>query len=351
MSLHRTVACLALALAVPFSASNAYMLTDITGTEPWTMAHLGWPNPTYVAILAVDFTSASGDTRIFPITHSGNLANGLDLLNAVQASIPGFSYTMSGPSVTSITYGALTTPVGSDALFYWSSPDEGASFIPLTNDPGAHPVGPSWSLYAWQGKAVADPSTPEMPLAAPVPPTGGPGVETFGPTDVYVQYWAGTGNNRAVFIMDFADGPSDVFAFGYRWDTGTPTAWDAMRAIAASGPLGFDFIDYWFGTFVDRAGYGTYLSDGDMTYMVDDTGFGTAWELPFVGVSGHYLSNGSFFALLDQPWDVVFEQGLVPRIPTSSGMEAVPEPCTTALMLFGLCGLAARRRRAARNRG
>ena len=49
-----------------------------------------------------------------------------------------------------------------------------------------------------------------------------------------IVHWAGSGNNKAAMVVQFADnGPEEAYVWGYRWDDGqTPSGEDMFRAIA-----------------------------------------------------------------------------------------------------------------------
>lgn len=114
--------------------------------------------------------------------------------------------------------------------------------------------------------------------------------------DVIVEYWAGSGANEAMMVVDFGSGEN--YAFGYRWDDGETMNRPGGSAFVQNNPtVGTNFSEALLLT-VDTAG------DLDLTYQYHEThGFGLdeiaygdnsiiaspAWDpyYPAMWVSGH----------------------------------------------------------------
>lgn len=108
-----------------------------------------------------------------------------------------------------------------------------------------------------------------------------------------IDYWVGTGSNRAALVIDWNDGVSPVsLAWGFRWD-GLATGEDMFLAIAgvtlgdiaatgADARLSISITSYSFGNAVDRI---VYAGSG---YSHDSAGFlsGGYWE--------YYCMGGAF---------------------------------------------------------
>src|SRR4030042_3402428 len=77
----------------------------------------------------------------------------------------------------------------------------------------------------------------------------------FGGTLVEVDYWAGTGSNEAIVVIDFG---VDSYAFGYRWESGTKYGKDLMDAVANAGLL--DYTET--GGFLNTISYDSYSNIG-----------------------------------------------------------------------------------------
>jgi hypothetical protein len=179
---------------------------------------------------------------------------------------------------------------------------------------------------------------------------------------IEVEYWAGSGSNEALVVVDFNQGPSDVYTFGYRWD-GAANGGQALTAIVAEGGLDAAMTN-WGGPppaenlFIDSFTYdGVTLvnevnfpwSPSWLFYYDDIVGPGelVGWTMAELwGMSGHLLANGAFEGWLfsyDQ-WPEYTDE---PRQPLAAqtGEGGIPEPGTVALLVAGLAGLASRHRR------
>jgi hypothetical protein len=149
-----------------------------------------------------------------------------------------------------------------------------------------------------------------------------------------IQYWVGTGSNRAALVIDWKDGTTTAsMVWGYRWN-GTKTGKDMVKAVAAA-------VGYYNGTTTTTAtadGDGdpsltlyidTEYSFGDLIYTldyssgaithslggfnVDSDGFWayytaansstlpTSWEFSSVGIGDRVLTNNSWDAFTWAP--------------------------------------------------
>jgi len=119
--------------------------------------------------------------------------------------------------------------------------------------------------------------------------------------DVVVEYWAGSGGNEAVVVIDFG---AESFAFGYRWDGGIKYGIDLMDAVAASGAL--DYTES--GGFLNTISYGGYSNVGQDGWPMDWWSYfvssnGDSWIDPGEGFATRKLSNGSWDAWAHQTTD------------------------------------------------
>jgi len=160
--------------------------------------------------------------------------------------------------------------------------------------------------------------------------------DLFQGIDLNIEYWAGTGSNEAVMIVDFLATGGQSYAFGYRWD-GQATGYDMVQAVAAAGALDYLATDYGsMGVFIDNFFYDTEAGNPDYywSYWVGTADDGTVqWVSPSVGMSSRPLSDGDF-----DGWYNGFD-GTQPR---------VPEPASVLLLGAGagcwhirrrLCGI------------
>ena len=144
-----------------------------------------------------------------------------------------------------------------------------------------------------------------------------------------VENWAGTGEKRAVFVMDWKDGKEPLsLMWGYRWD-GEASGEDMIKAIAAMDDRFIIHLEHWdnfggsrtlYGAGYDLDGQGfTYVpgTGGELHYSNDDghaedvgdhyregwmhTGYwsyhlssdnGATWLYSTVGITGRELSDG-----------------------------------------------------------
>jgi hypothetical protein len=160
--------------------------------------------------------------------------------------------------------------------------------------------------------------------------------------NVNVSYWAGTGSNQTVVVVDFA--PGATYAFGYRWD-GNAKGWDALSAIDAAGVLNVDatWWDLYQSHFVNDITYPgavECIGQGWGYFLSAD---GNSWSESLDGVDRQDLVrdawNGLAFGFYDANNNWAFS-----RAPATPFL-AAPEPGTLTVLLLAGAGLAARRRR------
>jgi hypothetical protein len=175
-----------------------------------------------------------------------------------------------------------------------------------------------------------------------------------------IEYWAGSGPDASVLVVDFRQTADDAFAFGFQWDAAviTPTAKDMLDAIDAAGALDADMTDWGFGFSVDRLRYddgGGVMQTGDYpAYFIDgDAGDppleGLDWTLPVIGISDRELIDRSFDGFVHavfpddyEGWDYV---GPAPRVPlVDTQPDLIPEPTSLVLLVLGALPLLRRRR-------
>jgi len=110
--------------------------------------------------------------------------------------------------------------------------------------------------------------------------------------NVAIEYWAGSGSNEAVVVIDFGD---DSYAFGYRWAVGPKYGKDLMDAVNAAGAL--DYTET--GGLLNTISYGSYVNVGQAGWPTDWWSYFTSsdgenWESAAVGFAERELSNGSW---------------------------------------------------------
>jgi hypothetical protein len=152
-------------------------------------------------------------------------------------------------------------------------------------------------------------------------------------TEFNIEYWAGSGSNQAVLVIDFAATGGNSYSFGYRFD-GTTTGYNMIQAVAAAGDLDFAATTFpGFGTYIDNFAYRSEVGNVDYwwQYFIGTPSAGSvAWTSASEGVSTRILADGSI-----DGWYNGFD-GHVPR---------VPEPASALLLALAPALL---RRRAAR---
>jgi len=185
-----------------------------------------------------------------------------------------------------------------------------------------------------------------------------------------ISFWVGSGSNRAGLVIDFHSVETKTsFAWGFLWDTGTPSGADMLIAIdnadanlslTYSGDgesnfflSGMDYVDgstLYSGVAdygVAGVSWGYYLSGGsaydfNTSQTVAIPGGGTSlpssWTVSPSGASNSLASPGR--SLADLSWDawsfgaynpVTFDHEVPP---SSTVYAAVPEPTTFVLLGF-----------------
>lgn len=181
-----------------------------------------------------------------------------------------------------------------------------------------------------------------------------------------IQFWVGSGSNRAAMVIDWKDASESSFGWGYRWN-GEATGYDMIRAIAGNigtnlnpavpdeggdvaltlltkeFPFGLvvDTLRYEFGPVTLAEGGFDPNTSGYWAYYIADgiTKLPGIWESSNVGMTDRILANNSWDAWT---WAENFD-ATVPVAPIA----AIPEPGITVLFLAGglLIVLVAIRRR------
>lgn len=193
-----------------------------------------------------------------------------------------------------------------------------------------------------------------------------------------VQFWVGSGANRAALVIDWNDGRSDEsLLWGYRWD-GAATGQDMLEAAVNADPRLFaHFGTYVWGTAVLGIGYDVDNSGGFAVSpaLEFDTG-GTArdtnpddirvatdaadrwlegWNNGFWAYYGKgstpedwisAMTGAGDRALADGVWDgFSFAPGFASSVPSEPMAAMVPEPRVGSLLTLGALALACSRRR------
>ena len=156
----------------------------------------------------------------------------------------------------------------------------------------------------------------------------------YGFDDVIIEYWAGTGTNEAIIVVDFDNNAN--CAFGYRWDVlETKTSYDALLAIDAAGA--FTMTSHWDdgeqGYFVDDLDYLAIQKRGtDLSFF--DSSDGQTWSSSWVGASDNDLANGDWDGWTFGEW-VWIGPGDWDWEFTGTVTTPVPEPATMLMLAFG----------------
>ena len=159
--------------------------------------------------------------------------------------------------------------------------------------------------------------------------------------DIVVDYWAGSGGNETIVVIDWnmINGPysTESHAWGFRWE-GAAYVSDALSAIDAAGAL--NITTQYDGEFLGDAYYNNPLIDSDNHTSVGYTGWwwtgdttdgGGSWNENAGSITEEILSSGKIegFNLVHD-----YDEWLVG---SSTLTIPVPEPCT--LSILGLGGL------------
>ncbi len=169
---------------------------------------------------------------------------------------------------------------------------------------------------------------------------------TFDQVDI--EYWAGSGTNEALCVVDFGSGNN--YAYGFRWETtgADVTAENMLLALDGDGASGTLDVQYHYdptwGFGVDGFSYdgNSMASDGWITTYLGywSSSDGETWEPSNYGAGGRVLANGDW-----DGWSYEFTANGFNPIYTPS--TPVPEPATLGLMtIAGGMGLLKRRKKA-----
>ena len=180
-----------------------------------------------------------------------------------------------------------------------------------------------------------------------------------------IEYWVGTGDSEAAFVLDFQDG-NDALTWGYRWDSSTTaTGEDIINAIAAEDDrMDTSLQVFPFGTLVDGFSYDGNVLNNDfsgpiwLSWSYYNGPAYNALSYNLTGITGRTLSDGDWdvwaFTETDsstfelQPFGFSsFAPVPAPAVGPGTG-NPVPEPASLSLLALGagLCVLGRRRRRA-----
>ncbi len=199
-----------------------------------------------------------------------------------------------------------------------------------------------------------------------------------------IEFWVGTGSNRAGLVIDWNEGPSpQALAWGFRWD-GEATGWDMLTAIAGQTDVytwnedsqDFD-VDPIYGADPNLTVRATHFDFGPMVdgfeYESDDLSHpdtatapnwwaywvsedGVEWHEPVdehgfgLGATDRILSDGDWDGWgFELDWNVWPAEN-APENPTpvpSSGSPPIPEPAGLTGLGLALTVILRRRRRIA----
>ncbi len=160
--------------------------------------------------------------------------------------------------------------------------------------------------------------------------------------DIIVDYWAGSGSNETIIVIDWNEsyGPyiTESHTWGFRWD-GSENLGNALNAIDAVGALNIDISAEGF---INDAFYQDLSIDNDNHNSAPDGWFwladaidgGATWTTNLGGVYDEILGNSKIEGLNCNVLDWTGDNITIP---------IVPEPTTIAL--FGFGGLLLRKRR------
>jgi len=160
-----------------------------------------------------------------------------------------------------------------------------------------------------------------------------------------VDYWAGSGANETLIVVDWNDtnGPyvTESHAFGYRWD-GSAFLTDAIAAINLAGGLDLDDSGFGggfvtIGTYNDGVDNHTNAGHSGWVWLADTTDHGVTYNQNGGGTDVEVLGNLKV-EVININLTGVFTGD-------NATLPIVPEP-TSAMLLLGSGGLMLLRRKA-----
>jgi len=162
--------------------------------------------------------------------------------------------------------------------------------------------------------------------------------------DIVVDYWAGSGSNECIVVIDWnaTNGPyvTESHAWGFKWDD-TAYISDALAAIDAAGAL--DIVTGYEGAFLNDAYYYDPSIDSDnhtssgytgWWWLGDTTDGGLSWNDNQNDMLSEILWDGGIEGINGNPGDWTNANLTIPT---------VPEPAAITLLAIG--GLLIRRRK------
>lgn len=135
-----------------------------------------------------------------------------------------------------------------------------------------------------------------------------------------ITEWAGSGENTAYVVINFADGAN--YAFGVLFD-GSTTGLSLIQTLDAQTGLDVVYQDYGWGVFVDGLSYDGHSNSGygggENWWHYWNQADGQEWQSSWVGAGDRIVNNGD-----SDGW--VYGRDTAP---------IVPEPATLGLLFLG----------------
>lgn len=156
----------------------------------------------------------------------------------------------------------------------------------------------------------------------------------------YVQYWVGTGNNQAIFIVNWCD-PDTALAWGFKFSEDSLLVSDMLTAITtADSRLSYAGTLSWLTDLTYTSGTETFQISPDYIMYNVNGNYADVADAQYFHPGDYVKFGGYGCAVLDENWTATWTTPVTPvSIPTSvenydsQKLSVYPNPCTESVRI------------------